>query len=85
MQLQDVTFETAVVLLAETAGLKPVRVGNVVFLTTKEHAKAMFSLEIDPTTKLPIPPPDVDSPLIGPIPLPDEFGPGGGGPPLQVM
>ena len=38
LQLDDVPLETAVRLLAENAGLKPVRIGNVVLVTTKAHA-----------------------------------------------
>ncbi|HVS40235.1 MAG TPA: hypothetical protein VMS17_32050, partial [Gemmataceae bacterium] len=38
LQLEDVELETAVRLLAEMAGLKPVRVGNTLFITTKENA-----------------------------------------------
>ncbi len=41
MQLEDVPLETAVRLLAEMAGLKPVRVGNVLFVTKKETANEM--------------------------------------------
>jgi hypothetical protein len=38
LQLDDVPLETAVRLMAEMAGLKPVRVGNVLFVTTKATA-----------------------------------------------
>jgi hypothetical protein len=38
LQLEDVPLETAVRLLAEMAGLKPVRVGNVLFVTDKQTA-----------------------------------------------
>jgi hypothetical protein len=74
MQLQDVTLETAAILLAETTGLKPVRVGNVVFLTTKERAKAMCIAElvIDPTTGLPAVTASL-APLAGTVPLPEEW------------
>jgi hypothetical protein len=41
IQLEDVPLETAVRLLAEMAGLKPVRVGNVLFVTKKETANEM--------------------------------------------
>jgi hypothetical protein len=41
LQLEDVPLETAVRLLAEMAGLKPVRVGNVLFVTTKPNAAEM--------------------------------------------
>jgi hypothetical protein len=38
LQLEDVPLETAVRLLSEMAGLKPVRVGNVLFVTDKKTA-----------------------------------------------
>ena len=41
MRLEDVPLETAVRLLAEMAGLKPVRVGNTLFVTRKELAAEM--------------------------------------------
>ena len=41
LQLDDVPLETAVRLIAEMAGLKPVRVGNVLFVTTKANAAEM--------------------------------------------
>ncbi|HBI44883.1 MAG TPA: hypothetical protein DDY78_18810 [Planctomycetales bacterium] len=41
IQLEDVPLETAVRLLAEMAGLKSVRVGNVLFVTKKETANEM--------------------------------------------
>lgn len=43
LQAEDVPLETAVHLLAETAGLKPVRVGNILFVTTKELAAVMLA------------------------------------------
>jgi hypothetical protein len=43
IQMDDVPLETAVRLLAETAGLKPVKVGNVLMVTTKATAAAMRS------------------------------------------
>jgi hypothetical protein len=43
LQAEDVPLETSVHLLAEMAGLKPVRVGNILFVTTKELAAAMLS------------------------------------------
>src|SRR5438067_1399862 len=41
LQMEDVPLETAVRLLSEMAGLKPVRVGNVLFVTTKANATEM--------------------------------------------
>ena len=43
LQLEDVPLETAMRLLAETVGLKPVKVGNVFLLTTKALALEMRS------------------------------------------
>ena len=41
LRLEDVPLETAVRLLSEMAGLKPVRVGNTLFVTSKDNAKEM--------------------------------------------
>jgi hypothetical protein len=41
LQVEDVPLETAVRLLSEMAGLKPVRVGNTLFVTKKEIAAEM--------------------------------------------
>ncbi len=38
LQLEDVPLETAVRLLSEMAGLKALRLSNVLFVTTKDHA-----------------------------------------------
>jgi type II secretory pathway component HofQ len=43
LQLDDVPFETAVRLLAEAAGLKPVRMANVLYVTTKGNAQELRS------------------------------------------
>jgi hypothetical protein len=59
MQVHDVPLETAVSLLSEMAGLKPVRVGNVLFITTKANAQEMRS---DPER----------AHLVGPCPLPSD-------------
>jgi hypothetical protein len=77
LQLNDVTLETAVILLAETVRLKAVRVGSAVFLTTKEHAMEMLApAKVDPTTGKPMAPGDDSAPpVIGPVPLPDEYAP----------
>jgi type II secretory pathway component GspD/PulD (secretin) len=42
LQLDDVPLETAVRLMAATAGLKPVQVGNVLFVTNKANAREML-------------------------------------------
>jgi hypothetical protein len=75
LQLNDVTLETAAILLAETVRLKAVRVGNAVFLTTKEHANEMLGMKFDPDTKTPVPPDPSVSSVIGPLPLPKEYDP----------
>jgi type II secretory pathway component GspD/PulD (secretin) len=41
LQLDDVPLETAVRMMAELAGLKPARMGNVLFVTTKANAKEL--------------------------------------------
>jgi len=41
LQMEDVPLETAVRLVCEMAGLKPVKVGNVLFVTTKVLANEM--------------------------------------------
>lgn len=68
LQLDDVPLETAVRLLAEMAGLRPVRMGNVLFVTSKTTAA---ELRADP--ELFPGAPGVNEPGIGGIP----FGPGG--------
>jgi hypothetical protein len=45
LQLDDVPLETAVRLMAATAGLKPVQVGNVLFVTSKANAKEILTEE----------------------------------------
>jgi hypothetical protein len=50
LQLEDVPLETAVRLLSEMAGLKPVRVGNVLFVTDKKTAA---ELRADPDLSQP--------------------------------
>ena len=58
LRLEDVPLETAVRLLAEMAGLKPVRVGNVLFITGKDNAKEMMQ---DPDIAQPNPAVRADS------------------------
>jgi hypothetical protein len=43
LQLDDVPLETAVRMMAEMAELKPARLGNVLFITTKANAKELRS------------------------------------------
>lgn len=54
LTLEDVPLETAVRLLAELAGLKPARIGNVFFVTTEARAD---KLRADPENNLPVPNP----------------------------
>jgi hypothetical protein len=68
IQLEDVPLETAVRLLAEMAGLKPVRVGNVLFVTKKETANEMRA---DPDLQQP------NQPGQPGIAVPGGFAPGG--------
>ena len=53
LQLEDVPLETAVRLLSEMANLKPVRVGNVLFVTKKDIAN---ELRDDPDLVQPVQP-----------------------------
>ncbi len=55
-------LETAVRLLAEMAGLKPVRVGNVLFVTKKETAN---ELRADPDLQQPAQPGQPGVPIAG--------------------
>lgn len=41
LQMEDVPLETAVRLMAEMVNLKPVRVGNTLFVTSKAHANEL--------------------------------------------
>jgi hypothetical protein len=41
LQLEDVPFDTVIRLLCEDANLKPVRMGNVLYVTSKENAKEL--------------------------------------------
>lgn len=65
LQLDEVPLQTAVLLLAEMASLKPVRVGNVLFITTKVNAK---ELREDPEVSGPHQPIDPNSPQVMPVP-----------------
>jgi type II secretory pathway component GspD/PulD (secretin) len=56
LQMEDVPLETAVRLMAEMAGLKPVRVGNVLFVTTKQSANELRA-EVEPNGPGGQPPP----------------------------
>jgi hypothetical protein len=78
LQLDDVPLETAVRLIAEEAGLKPVRMGNVVLVTTKAHATELRNEpELVPAPRLP----DAD----GPAAVPRLAVPGGLGPAVPIV
>jgi len=54
LQVDDVPLETAVRLIGEAAGLKAVRMGNVVLVTTKTHAVELRAEpELAPMPRLP--------------------------------
>jgi hypothetical protein len=54
LQVEDVPLETAVRLIGEAAGLKAVRLGNVVLVTTKAHATELRSEpELAPSPRIP--------------------------------
>ncbi len=81
LELEDVPLESAVRLIAEVAGLKPVRVGNVLFVTAEERAD---KLKVD--SEQPLAPwfaPRTDSGGPG-MPLP-PLGPGNPPPPPGVV
>jgi len=65
LDLDDVQFDTAVRLLAEMAGLRPVRVGNVLFITSRENAKDM---KTDPELNPGVNPNDPNVPMIPGLP-----------------
>jgi len=77
LQLDDVPLETAVRLIAEAAGLKPVRMGNVVLVTTKAHATELRNEpELAPAPRFPgvpdgaVPPGIALPPGVVPVPAP---------------
>jgi hypothetical protein len=80
LELEDVPLETAVRLLSEMAGLKPVRIGNVLFVTKKETANEMRS---DPDLSGP-PNPGGPYPVPQPGFPPGVFPGGPGGPPVII-
>ena len=71
LQMEDVPLETAVRLMAEMVNLKPVRVGNTLFVTSKTNAA---ELRNDPDLQPPPMPGNATERLIGIAPA--------GGPPL---
>jgi hypothetical protein len=69
LQLEDVPLDTAVRLLCESAGLKPVRMGNIVYVTSKANAN---ELRADP---------ELVAPSAAPIQAREELMMRIGGPP----
>jgi len=77
LQLEDVPFETVIRLLCEQASLKPVRMGNVLYVTSKENAKELRTEpELAPTgypgggvpgVDYPVPNPPIGGPIPGGI------------------
>jgi hypothetical protein len=64
LKLDDAPLESVVRLMAEVAGLKPVRLGNVLFVTTEDRAE---KLKADPDSA---PPKDAAAPVASPMVLP---------------
>jgi hypothetical protein len=61
LQMQDAPLETAVYVMADMVGLQPVRVGNVLYVTTKAN---VLKMRADPER----------AHAIGPCPLPTQYG-----------
>jgi hypothetical protein len=83
LQVEDVPLDTAVRLVTESAGLKAVRLGNVVLVTTKAHATELRAEpELAPNPRNPggveLPP---NAPGIA-VPVPFGVLPGGAPPPV---
>jgi type II secretory pathway component GspD/PulD (secretin) len=81
LQLEDVPLETAVRLMAEMAGLKPVRIGNVLFVTSKQNAN---ELRQDPDLANPNGNPGIYNPVM-PGGWPGMMFPGGMGGVLPMV
>jgi hypothetical protein len=82
LQVDDVPLETAVRLIAEGAGLKAARLGNVVLVTTKAHATELRSEpDLAPAPRFPgtadgVPPGGVVPGGVVPLPAPAPPGAG---------
>jgi hypothetical protein len=75
LQLDDVPLETGVRLMCEMAGLKPARIGNVLFVTSKEKATELRSdPDLSPNPMNPGASGITDVPV--PVPVPKPIGPG---------
>src|SRR5262249_52115429 len=66
LQLEDVPLETAVRLMSEMVGLKPVRVGNVMFICSKAAANDLKT-DTDLVPPAPMPNPRAVSELVLPF------------------
>jgi hypothetical protein len=86
LQVDEVPLETAVRLIGEAAGLKAVRLGNVVLMTTRVHATELRSEpELAPVPRVPgMPDGPGTGPGIGPIAPPGVPAPGPLPPPPGV-
>jgi hypothetical protein len=83
LKLEEAPLESAVRLMAEVAGLKPVRLGNVLFVTTEERADKLKA-DADSTPQGPKDAAPVASPMVlpaGPAPAPPAVPPAG--PPIR--
>lgn len=79
MQLEDVPLETVVRLLAEVAGLKSVRIGNILFVTTDARAE---KLRAEPESSTPTGP-GGDFPRYS-TPVAPAWAPAPGPPPIPA-
>lgn len=72
LQAEDVPLETVVRLMSEMVGLKPVRVGNVLFVCSKVHAQELRN-DPDLVNRAPMPTPG--GPIVDPNAIPGGVGP----------
>ena len=82
LELTDVPLETAVRLAAEVAGMKAVRMGNVLFVTSEARGEKLRADADGPTQPVmpnPFFPGVVDGRAV-PVPIPPGVGPGGAPP-----
>jgi hypothetical protein len=83
LDLTDVTLETAVRLVAEVAGYRAIRMGNILYVTTNERAKELRPDADGPTqpgTLYPLMSGGLEVPLPGPVP---NVAPAAPAPPQQ--
>jgi type II secretory pathway component GspD/PulD (secretin) len=77
LQVEDVPLDTAVRLLSEMVGLKPVKVGNTLFICSKATAKDLREDETPPQPGVPQVIPDRMVQPPGNLVVPQLPGPGG--------